>query len=390
MRQFGIAYLKRMKSKEDKEDSEEIDDTEVQRIANRLSQIVQGKKSIQLYDLPVFTHLLDVTCEELLSAGASIVPNASKMTIRQFAAANRPEIWEEFVQREDKAFLNPDECGKNAIEYALEFKNYDLLKYLMDKGYIWFVDLDPKNYIGTFGAGTSIKRREHWHYDTLDYDLRDNTQGADRLRRQMISLAIEQNDFDMLTTLKAREIPTMYDLWAPICERVESELYYDEDLVQHIAHADERTIDYFSQEFGIKERIHRSQQTNTFPFPYIGKVLDLMLAENHPCTEAVLKRCVEHNEKVLSQIQHTIDDYMANMAPNMQLSKEELYQMGWRALYFCTDGGDIIGFSDDGYGNRTITNIVSVQGKSDSFRISSLIDELNSTYQKIMNFKERT
>ena len=42
--------------------------------------------------------------------------------------------------------LNPDEYDKTAIDYALEAGNYPFLKYLTEKGYIWFVGEDKKEY----------------------------------------------------------------------------------------------------------------------------------------------------------------------------------------------------------------------------------------------------
>ena len=39
-------------------------DEEEQRMANRLSQMLNGNKGIQIYDLPVFTELLGISCEE--------------------------------------------------------------------------------------------------------------------------------------------------------------------------------------------------------------------------------------------------------------------------------------------------------------------------------------
>ena len=35
-----------------------------------------------------------------------------------------------------------DEYGKTVIDYALEYENYDFLKYLTEKKYIWFVGKD--------------------------------------------------------------------------------------------------------------------------------------------------------------------------------------------------------------------------------------------------------
>ena len=63
------------------------------------------------------------------------------------AFSKDPAEWEAYIQRDDKLILNPDEYDKTAIDYALEAGNYPFLKYLTEKGYIWFVGEVKKNII---------------------------------------------------------------------------------------------------------------------------------------------------------------------------------------------------------------------------------------------------
>ncbi len=112
---------------------------EVQRRANRLSQIKNGSNSVQLYDLPAFTLLLDISCEELLSAGKCRTPFENRLTNCFVARTNDEGVWKAYAERPDAPILNLDEYGKNIIEYALEFENYGLLSYLMEQDYIYFV-----------------------------------------------------------------------------------------------------------------------------------------------------------------------------------------------------------------------------------------------------------
>ena len=58
------------------------------------------------------------------------------MTNYEIAFTDDPRVWKKYMEREDKIFLNSDEYGKTVIEYALEFKNYKFMKYLMDEGYM--------------------------------------------------------------------------------------------------------------------------------------------------------------------------------------------------------------------------------------------------------------
>ena len=48
---------------------EEPTNETINNMSNRLAQIAKGNKAIQTYDLPYFTELLGVSCEQILSAG---------------------------------------------------------------------------------------------------------------------------------------------------------------------------------------------------------------------------------------------------------------------------------------------------------------------------------
>ena len=384
MRQFGKAYLELL--------GKSTGDTELQIMSDKLSKIKKGTGSITVEDLPVFTHLLNVTCEELLSAGEFVVPSADYMTVRQFAASDDSREWERFVQRKDRPFLNCDEFGKNAIEYALEFKNYALLKYLMEKGYIWFVGPDPDKYSRNFTAGTSIERRKPYELDNLTYDIQDVTKDSDRLRREMICLALEYKDLEMLTTLRAREIPTLYGMTIFSMDGAEVTTFRDEEMIRRIAAADDSVIDYFSREFTIQER-YCSERTDTYIFPYIGSVAELLIKENHPCAEAVLKRCAEHNRKFLQQLEDAVDeikqDYIRmHEAWNEKFSptEEELYQYSVRSICFCGKNDNVISWSTRS-GNGSITDLVLIGCDSESFRLAPLIDDINGSYNRVMELK---
>ena len=64
------------------------DETKFTNLKNRISSIVNGKKDIQLYDFPVFTKLLDVSCEEILSAGETKTATANHLTNYQIASSH--------------------------------------------------------------------------------------------------------------------------------------------------------------------------------------------------------------------------------------------------------------------------------------------------------------
>ena len=172
------------------------DEKELDNMATRMSAITNGKKSIQFYDLPIFCKLLEVSCEEIITAGQHYEPISGHVTNYEIAFSKDRDKWEKYINRPDKLILNSDEYCKTVIDYALEFKNYDFLKYLMDKNYIWFVDnseRDCTQQANGFGAGTSIKKRKIYDVDSLDAELM-NPEKENKLRQSLISLAIENRD----------------------------------------------------------------------------------------------------------------------------------------------------------------------------------------------------
>ena len=82
-RRFCKAYLKL--------EGRPVDDDEIRKMANRMSQIIKGSKAIQTYDLPIFTELLDVTCEQILSAGEYCVPKNQRRFSSRRAEPRSPK-----------------------------------------------------------------------------------------------------------------------------------------------------------------------------------------------------------------------------------------------------------------------------------------------------------
>ena len=115
-------------------------------MSNRLNQIMKGRKSIQTYDLPYFTELLGLSCEQILSAGECSAPTVKRVTNYSVACSKDPAEWERYINRADKLVLNSDEYGKTVLDYALEFGNYEFIKFLMDNKYIWF-DRSPATFV---------------------------------------------------------------------------------------------------------------------------------------------------------------------------------------------------------------------------------------------------
>ena len=67
---------------------------------------------MQFYDLPAFTLLLDISCEELLSAGKCRTPFENRLTNCFVARTNDEGVWRAYAERPDAPILNLDEYGK--------------------------------------------------------------------------------------------------------------------------------------------------------------------------------------------------------------------------------------------------------------------------------------
>lgn len=88
-RQFCIAYLQ-LQGYDDNQE-------EIRKLTNRLSQILNGKKAIQTYDLPIFSELLGVSCEEMLSAGAVRKPLLNRRTNYNIAFSKDKNDWIDYL-----------------------------------------------------------------------------------------------------------------------------------------------------------------------------------------------------------------------------------------------------------------------------------------------------
>jgi hypothetical protein len=80
--------------------SQDSRDEEIRKLTNRLSQILKGKKGIQTHDLPIFSELLGVSCEEMLSAGATCTPIVNRRTNYNIAFSTNERDWMEYINHQ--------------------------------------------------------------------------------------------------------------------------------------------------------------------------------------------------------------------------------------------------------------------------------------------------
>lgn len=371
-RQFCATYLKAT--------GMQVNDEELRKMNNRFTQIVKGKKGLQLYDLPIITELFGISCEELLSCGKSFVPVSSHVTNYDIAFSKDMKVWEKYMEREDKLFLNSDEYGKTVLDYAFEFKNYPFLQYLMDKKFIWLVNNEGWSHHG-YGAGTSIKKRE---ISEMDWSVPHQVQYEDKTRTNYVALAIEFKDKKRLEELKARETPYLHNA-NYVTLRTDTEKYYNERLIDAVAEADRDMLDYFSDEVVITDD---KGQSNTFLFPYIGEVIDLMILNRRSDVELLIRKAIKHNKWVCEGLEELADK-------EFQISKENcMWELDETWINtFKTDAWRYFEISEQNQmvcllcskAGSLISNIVHATKKPTDPLIRELVNELNGYYEKILS-----
>lgn len=381
-RQFCIDYMK--------VNNEEETGNTLQNKANRIAQIKNGNKGIQIEDLPIFAELLGVSVEQILSGGKYSEAKAKedRLTNYSVAQSHNEKIWTDYIERKDTPFLNPDEFGKTILEYAIEFQNYDFLKFLMERNYIWFDSRNDKDYAFTFGAGTKIHRKKYEESGNLIFvrdpqmnDLQYKLATEDQLRVYMISFAVDNNDMEMLKKLRAREVPQLYvQAHYLSCSHPDFDKGYNSKAVSHISTAGSKVLDYFTNSFEIRDNMKYKdgKRKHTFIYPYISQLLDMMITNNNPYLKTALNKMIAYNNSVYKKLTDLIKQSVENGC---------YYGGDWKNEFDFYKNGNIVSFCDTLAVTGIITNIAHVTRKSKNDEINELIEQLNKSYDRIKNLK---
>lgn len=371
---------------------EETTNETINNMSNRLAQIVKGNKAIQTYDLPYFCELLGISCEQILSAGECSVPITNRVTNYFIACSKDPAEWEAYINRADKLILNSDEYCKTVLDYALEFGNYELIKFLMDNHYIWFDSRKDQDYIQTFGAGTSIERRKIGY---IDYGLEGKLKTEDELRINLIALAADRKDIKMLNQLRARENPQLYYRAHYLsAQHPDFDSFYNERMVKHIASSSDEVLDYFTDSFEIRDQVRYkdgSNRVHTFLFPYISQLLDLLIAAKSSFTETALKKAIKYNAKTYKRLRELILSVKNDERYSAEYMKDLWVKVCKEDFDFFDDGSIVMfrAIYSDTNVDGIITNVAHVTKTPSLPRLKSLVDELNESYLHIKNLKEK-
>ncbi|MCR5150503.1 MAG: hypothetical protein K6B52_04705 [Clostridiales bacterium] len=351
-------------------------DEETRKMQNRFSQILNGKKSIQTHDLPFVTELLGVSCEEILSAGKRCVPVSSHVTNYNVASSEDSKVWQEYIEREDKLILNYDEYGKSVLDYAFEFRNYKFLKYLTDNGYIKFHESNDTGFMYNFGADTIIKRRDSLHTDVL----KEKISCSNKLRMNMLTLAIENGDFSVLDMLRARETPMLHFAALFITDPKEPEPYDYSEITEIIASATDEVIDYFATEYSIV----RDKKTipSCFLYQHLGDIIVAMIRNNDMRVIRIMEKAIEHNNNVLLRIKEMFNTETKNYMNQFNCSEADAEKsvIMFNKFY---ESCDVVRVSCFGRNKIIVANIIRANVKATDIRIKNTLSALNTSYDMV-------
>ena len=379
IREFGALCLK-------VENKMPVDDVSKNNMSNRLSAIIKGKNGVQLKDLEIFSKILNMSCEEILSAGKCFAVSSSRVTNYSIALSKDKKEWDNYINHKDQLILNADEYGKTVVDYALEFKNYDLLKHMIDNEYIWFVGEDEDDFEVNFGAGTSIVVKPletHKNMGILESRLHEDY----KLRMKMIALAIENDDIEMLDKLRAREIQSMYFYQNYIGFGMECEKYFDNRLIQSLKDADENLLKYFTTEFEITDNLGT---TNRYIFPYTDRLILALLETENDYVSWILEDAIKHNKYVLEELKRLFDSdveyFKKSYGETIAFDeiKSEITKKIVDYIYYHKDG-NYVSYRVAENNSAMISNIIRISVSSENKNLQRLIDELNGIYDEIRN-----
>lgn len=363
------------------EKGEQPSDDEIQKQANRLSGIKSGKYGLQIQDLGYYTELLEITCEELLSAGKSKPAFPDRYSNYTFAHSTDRGYWERYINNDDKLFLNADEYGKTILDYAFECENYGLIKFLTENNYITIVDNEStKDYVMTFMPPDKAMKYMSRNANKLNDEIINN----DKIRTTVVALAIKKNDKYFLTKLRAREIPALYS----VCEYGFStqfdnfESSYNDKLTNAVANADKEILGYFSEPFSIKSE----HSEGVFIYPFLGRLLDKMISENNKNTVYVLERTLDYNSNVLNELSEKI----AQSYIMYKKYCDDKEAFSGAVKYFDMNDNGVFTFmnydpSDTSNLIKMKSNVICVSKRSKDEKVNELISKINKIYFDIKN-----
>lgn len=144
---------------------------------------------------------------------------------------------------------------------------------------------------------------------------------------------------------------------------------------------------YFSTEFEIEtNRKAKCQLT----FPYLGKLIDMVVKSNRKAAASMLKNALKHNQNVLKKLREigkAAEDSFSDMRQYM--NEESILEGIMQDYHFYEDSDTVCfhsGFKSSGNFQGIFSNVIHVNASSKDEYIKSLIEDVNRSYNQIKNF----
>lgn len=125
---------------EDDEDEFSDANTRKRRLTDNISKWIRGDMYPGSKYLFYLSQVLKVTIENILTAGESNEKYDDRVTLYSMAKCKDIYLIDKFMEQDEEVFINYDEFDKTLIDYVIEFKNIELIKYFFDKEIISFND----------------------------------------------------------------------------------------------------------------------------------------------------------------------------------------------------------------------------------------------------------
>lgn len=379
-RQFCVAYVDLTLKIGD--DPNDIRSDEIRKLTNRLSQILKGVKAIQTYDLPVFSELLGISCEEMLTAGAVRKPILYRRTNYNIAFSQDENDWKEYLAREDCIAAYADEFGKTVVDYALEFKNYKFLRFLMENGYIQFVSHEEIWSFGyNFGAKSLIKDKPFERHTLENQFLQDS-----KLRTRLIALALESDDESVLEELHAREFPVQYTVVPHYCNAIKFADYYDENYIDAIVRAKDKVFYYFCQEYFVTSLQSKDYRCKWI-FPFFGALIERVIKVNPERALLLSDIAIAHNREIYDSLRKEVFRVAKEQKQiRSSVGFTEIIKDVLRDFHINEERNYISFYAYWCRGNLVSGLVISVNAKSKE--IQDKIDKINELHKMIINIQD--
>lgn len=168
----------------------------------------KSKKERRQSKFTIFSKLLDVSFEQILSTGECGISRNKRLTNYTVAQSHSEKEWRSYIEKDQKPLLNPDKYGKTVLDYAIEYRNYEFLKFLMDNNYIWFDSRKDKAMVSRIAKSSD----RVLNYFIQPFQIRDHIRYKDGSKRkhtfvfpyisQLLDMLVENNSSFLEKALK--------------------------------------------------------------------------------------------------------------------------------------------------------------------------------------------